>query len=75
MKYTDVLIAMAAAGAILALGIQVGRDIERWDGVRAEETPPAKVLDKYAAWNGIYGRPRAPREDLRLAGSRISNVE
>ena len=65
MKLPDVLIAMAAAGAILGLGIQIGRDVERWNSAQAEATPPAKVLDKYGAWNGIYGCPGPPKEDLR----------
>jgi len=35
MKLPDTLIAIAAAGAILALGIQIGRDVERTSAVRA----------------------------------------
>jgi len=52
--------------AALSAGVAIGRNVEQWHSLRAEATPPAKVLDKYSAWNGIYGCPRAAGEDLRL---------
>jgi len=58
--------------AALSAGVAIGRNVQQWDSLQAEATPPAKVLDKYGAWNGIYGCPRAPREDLRVpAPSRV----
>jgi len=70
MRYAlcDVILAIAAAGALLAVGIQIGRDVERTSAVRAvcemqqaagsgqlAECPAVKVITKPAAWNRVYG--------------------
>ena len=57
----------AVIGLLVAfgIGIHVGLGIERMRSLQTEATPPKKVLDKNAAWNGIYGCPRPPKEDLR----------
>ena len=72
MRFPDVLIAIAAAGALLAVGIQIGRDVERINALAAMPASGKKIIGKAAAWNRVYGpvgmRPSSHRagEDLRL---------
>jgi hypothetical protein len=65
MKLRDVVVAIAAAAALVVVGIQIGRGVERVDGLAAKPAPAMVVATKNQSWNGIYGCPRAPREDLR----------
>jgi hypothetical protein len=63
----DCLLLTASCLLFLAVGIWIGVGVGRVDAVRAESPASAIVVaTKNQSWNGIYGCPRPPRDDLRL---------
>jgi hypothetical protein len=73
MRPCEVLLAIAAAAALLAAGIQVGRDVERINALAAEASTgsaqgrPAVITKAQAAARIAPRCPRPPAADLRLA--------
>jgi hypothetical protein len=65
----EFIIAIAAAGALLAVGIQIGRDVERVNVLAAMPGPGKIIIGKSEAWHRMHStakRPGTPREDLRV---------
>ena len=60
-KEVDMRWLALAAFAWSILAYQVYNDVARVNALRAESGPEVVVIDKYSAWNTVYGEPKPAR--------------